>query len=182
MTGNNLTDAYVSSLLSIFGKDSELKELNLFGNRLSDNGVVEILKRLKYLKRLKALWLSFNNITTAGARKVADAMESNYSLEDVKIQTMVAAGGDGEDEMDKFQALIDHYSRLNKCGRHVLQIDEQPDAIPLSLFPYILERCTRISGESKSHEADAILCFLQGGPMVIENPYLPTAEEESSDK
>jgi hypothetical protein len=171
-SGNNLTDSYVSGLLSIFGKDSGLKELNLFGNRLTDDGVEAILRRLRDLKRLKALWLSFNNITSIGARKVAEAMKTNYSLEDVKIKTMTMnESGSEDDDIEECQLLIDHYARLNQCGRYVVQEDRR--SIPLSLYPHILERCTRIMGKSTSYEADAFFCFVRG-PMLFEKSSLPT--------
>ena len=90
LAGNGLNDEYVSSLLNVFGKDSSLEEINLFGNRISDQGIKLIVRKLPQLKRLRSLWLGYNSFGPIAARDLVAAVGANFVLEDVSIRFIIA--------------------------------------------------------------------------------------------
>jgi hypothetical protein len=184
LAGNNLNDAYLSTLLPIFGQSSQLKELNLFGNRISDRGVVQcLLNKLPVLHHLESLWLGHNSLTAISAERLVEAMHTNYNLMDVNLRTLTNLGKNHnntvqEKTMDAYQDELDYYCRLNRGGRRIFGSTNE---IPLGLWPSVLERANRIyrgastgntdtlNQKSASHAADVVYCLLHG-PMLFTNP------------
>jgi hypothetical protein len=169
LAGNNLNDSYVASLLGIFGERSTLEELNLFGNRITDSGVQMILHKLPSLKRLNCLWLGQNPFGLGAATDLVQAVrEANFSLEEVTIRTM------DDDPKNEMQVQLDFYAMLNRGGRKVFAADP---AIPLPLWPVVLERANQIYlrgnilTKNYSNAADCIFCLLHG-PVLFDNPEL----------
>ena len=185
LAGNNLNDAYLSTLLPIFGQSSQLQELNLFGNRITDAGVVQVLlNKLPLLHHLESLWLGHNSLTATSAKLLAEAMHTNYNLMDVNLRTLAIMGRNNdnysvqEEMMDACQDELDYYCRLNRGGRRIFGSSNE---IPLGLWPLVLERANRVSlgastgntdtgNQNKtSHAADVVYCLLHG-PMLFTNP------------
>ena len=177
IAGNNLNDAYIESLIGIFGKDSQLTELNLFGNRITDRGVSSIIKKIPKLRKLKSLWLGHNQFTGESAKELLRMLEhNNFILEDVTIRTM-----DSDPIKESIQEELDYYTKLNRGGRKILGEVETSHDIPLSLWPYILQRTNHIywggsagnvlNTTTCSHAADTIFCLLHG-PVLFANPNL----------
>ncbi len=168
LAGNYLSDTFLDGLLGIFGQGSALEELNLFGNRISDYGLRLILRKIPTLQRLKTLWLGQNIFSSHSAKEFIPLMKSNYSLHDVNIRSL------DDSEIESIQTTIDYYCRLNRGGRRVFGKDQ--GAIPLALWPLILERARNIywgattsNAISHSHTADVVYCLLHG-PVLFENP------------
>jgi Ran GTPase-activating protein (RanGAP) involved in mRNA processing and transport len=185
LAGNNLNDAYLSTLLPIFGKSSQLQELNLFGNRITDRGVLQaLINKLPLLNHLESLWLGHNSLTATSAKLLAEAMHTNYNLMDVNLRTLAIMGRNHnhntiqEERMDAYQDELDYYCRLNRGGRRIFGSSNE---IPLGLWPLVLERANRIywgastgntdthNQEKASHAADVVYCLLHG-PMLFTNP------------
>jgi hypothetical protein len=169
LAGNGLRDEFVESMLRIFGENSALEELNLFGNRMTDRGVYGIIQKLPQLKNLRCLSLGHNAFSTMCARALVEAMRNNYVLEELNIRSL------GIDiELDKIQSELDYYARLNRGGRRIFASDVTK--MPMSVWPLILERANRIhlggrtsnALENDSHAADAIFCLLHG-PALLDN-------------
>lgn len=167
LAANGLKDGFVESTLKIFGKDSALEELNLFGNRMTDLSLHRIIAILPDLKKLKSLWIGHNNFTTAGYGALLLTMQNNFVLEVLSIITI-----NTDPEVEEIQSKIDHYCRLNRGGRRIFASDVTE--LPKSIWPLILEQTNRIrwdvgdDDESKgvSYSADAIFCLLQGPALL----------------
>lgn len=165
LAGNGLSDSFLTSLLGIFGAGSGLEELNLFGNRITDNGLRLLLQKLPSLKKLRALWLGHNLLSAWGAQQMVEAMKTNYSLEEVSLRCF-------NTDFDDMQSEIDHYTRLNRGGRRIYGETKEP--IPLALWPFILQRANKTFQSSEdSNEAgcnaDVIFSLIRG-PVLFENP------------
>ena len=162
----SLNDDYVESLLGIFGTSSALSELNLFGNRINDSGLRTIIRKLPQLKSLKSLWLGHNSFSPSAAIDLVDAVKHNFTLEEVNIRSMHS-----DSNWDKIQRDLDHYARLNRSGRRLISADKT--SVPLSLWPFVLERANRIWGSktngarwNQSYAADSIYCLLHGPALL----------------
>lgn len=168
LAANGLNDGFVESTLNIFGKDSALQELNLFGNRMTDLSIYRIISKLPVLKKLKSLWIGHNNFTAEGYNALLLAMQSNYVIEELSIITI-----NTEPEVQEIQNKIDYFTGLNRGGRRIFASDVSD--LPKSIWPLILERANRIEwddgdenvSKSISYSADAIFCLLQG-PALLE--------------
>lgn len=174
LAGNYLSDAFVESLLGIFGTGSALEELNLFGNRITDHGLRLILQKISTLHRLKTLWLGHNLFSAESAKEFIPVMKSNFTLQEVSIRSF------DDNEMESIQTTIDYYCRLNRGGRRIFGSDQS--TVPLALWPLIMERShhvfwgastsnvsTDTNTNPQSHAADVIYCLLHG-PALFENP------------
>mmetsp|Transcript_32012 Transcript_32012/g.77770 ORF Transcript_32012/g.77770 Transcript_32012/m.77770 type:complete len:413 (-) Transcript_32012:1682-2920(-) len=167
LAANGLNDGFIESTLKIFGKDSALEELNLFGNRMTDLSMHRIIGRLPDLRQLKSLWIGHNNFTIAGYSALLLAMQRNFVLEELSIVTI-----NTNPEIEEIQNKIDHYTRLNRGGRRIFA--SNVSELPKSIWPLILERANRIEwddgdeNDSKgvSYSADAIFCLLQGPALL----------------
>jgi len=167
LAANGLNDGFVKSTLNIFGKDSALEELNLFGNRMTDLSMHRLIAKLPDLKKLKSLWIGHNNFTAEGYNALLLAMQSNFILEELSIITI-----NTEPEVEQIQDKIDHYTRLNRGGRRVFASDISQ--LSMSIWPLILERANRIkwddvdenNSKGISYCADAIFCLLQGPALL----------------
>ena len=62
-------------------KRSEIEQLNLWGNEITENGVVALINNLSKNNSLKKLYLGFNNITDAGMVDIIKFIRNNDSLE-----------------------------------------------------------------------------------------------------
>jgi hypothetical protein len=201
LAGNNLNDAYLSSLLPIFGRSSQLQELNMFGNRITDRGVLQaLLNKLPLLHHLESLWLGHNLLTATSAKRLAEAMQTNYNLMDVNLRTLplptrMGANHNNTDThntvqkqiMDAYQDQLDYYCRLNRGGRRIFGSSNE---VPLGLWPLVLERANRIywgastantstlHQETASHAADVVYCLLHG-PMLFTNPNFTNFDEHN---
>eukprot|EP00980_Cylindrotheca_fusiformis_P006166 scaffold1319_cov126-Cylindrotheca_fusiformis.AAC.55 len=169
LAGNGLNDSFVDSTLRIFGQNSSLEELNLFGNRVTDRGVLGIVQKLRELRHLRSLWLGHNVFTAVGARAILEAMRTNFAVEELNVSSLQS-----DDTMQKIQDEIDYYGRLNRDGRRIFASDVSE--VPMSLWSLILERANRIHAvgsstdeqENRSQAADAIFCLLHG-PALLDN-------------
>lgn len=173
MAGNFLSDAFLESVLSIFGKDSSLQELNLFGNRITDHGVGLIIQKILQWKHLHTLWLGQNMFYPVAAERLLRVMEKNYTILDLNIRSFDSGS------LDKIQNQLDHYCRLNRGGRRIMSAEKS--TIPLSLWPLILERAQHVfsvqddDGQNSTtsrihpHSVDSLQCLLRGPP-IFENP------------
>jgi Ran GTPase-activating protein (RanGAP) involved in mRNA processing and transport len=193
LAGNNLNDAYLSSLLPIFGQSSQLQELNLFGNRITDRGVLQVLlNKLPLLHHLESLWLGHNSLTATSAKLLAEAMHTNYNLMDVNLRTLSIMGRNHnctvqEEKMNAYQDELDYYCRLNRGGRRIFGSSNE---IPLALWPLVLERANRIywgastgntdapKQKTASHAADVVYCLLHG-PILFTNPNFANNNDEN---
>ena len=89
MAGNAIGDKYLASMLKVFGKDSALEELNLFGNRIGDQGVRLIIRKLRKLRKLKYLWLGQNPFGFMACSQLVEAMKcNNHTIEELSIRSM----------------------------------------------------------------------------------------------
>jgi hypothetical protein len=193
LAGNGVGDGFLESVMSIFGRESHLEVLSLFGNRLSSQAVRRLIlkQKLPQLKRLKHLYLGDN--TTLNPLEIQDdlvaALETNYSLEKIMIKNLIETNP----ETIALQDRLDHYCRLNVSGRRILAYFEENNSdegtassVPLGLWPHLLGRANSMyqsndnekdnysDEESKkcpSYAADAIYCLLHG-PVLYENPNL----------
>jgi Ran GTPase-activating protein (RanGAP) involved in mRNA processing and transport len=171
LAGNGVSDAFLESVMGIFGKESQLQELNLFGNRLSSKGISKyVLKRLQYLQKLERLWIGHN--TNFDPLEIQDELlhgvRRNYSLQEISIKGWT---DQSSPELIKLQGLLDHYTKLNCSGRRIMVCFDERDTnttsfsahnVPLGLWPLILERSHRM------YPGDGIFCLLHG-PVLFEN-------------
>ena len=133
--GNGLGDEYVESLLNIFvnkTKISNLQELNLFGNRLTNRGLKMILKKCKYLPNLQLLQLQHNVFLRPLAMKddIMKFITTNYALHEFSIYNSlmtVAAGRQPDPGLQSLQDRFDYYGRLNRTGRRIMTSFAQAD-------------------------------------------------------
>jgi hypothetical protein len=193
LAGNGVGDGFLESVMNIFGKESRLEELSLFGNRLSSQGIQRLIlkQKLSQLKCLKHLFLGDN--TTLNPLDIKDdlvaALQKSYSLEKIMIKNLIETNPDTM----ALQDLLDHYCRLNVSGRRIMACFEENNSdggatmsVPLGLWPLILERANRMyqrkgngdngksdeaSKQCPSYAADTIYCLLHG-PVLYENPNL----------
>jgi Leucine Rich repeat len=176
MAGNYISDAFVESLLGVFGRDCALEELNLFGNRITDHGLALIVRKIPQFRKLRTLWLGQNPFYPAAAEGLLEMMKTNYTIMDVSVRCFE------DSQMDKIQEQLDHYCRLNRGGRRILA--SPTSTIPLSLWPLLMERTQRVFGGDSdrdvsvtnihSHSVDALYCLLRG-PAIFENPRIMEA-------
>ena len=185
--GNGIGDAFLESILNIFGKYSNLRTLSLFGNRLSSQGILRLILKAKlpHLKQLKRLYLGHNTFFQPLDIKddLIHAMKTNYSLEEVMIKNL-----NPDAETTALQELIDHYCGMNVYGRQIMACFDTKDggtkkAVPLGLWPEVLARANRLpekelakqedenKSEAPSFSVDTIFCLLHG-PVLYENPNL----------
>ena len=198
LAGNGVGDAYLESVMNIFGKESKLETLSLFGNRLSSEGIRKLIlkQKLPYLKQLKRLYLGHNTFFKPLDIKddLIQALKKNYSLEEVMIKSLL----NPDAESNALQELMDHYCRMNVYGRRIMACFEddakegEDKSVPLGLWARVLGRANRMQEKAmeddddgndlKSFGADAIFCLLHG-PVLYENPNLapasPTADKKS---
>lgn len=167
LAGNALDDAFLSSLLRIFGRDSALEELNLLGNRITDRGISALSQALPKMKHLKILWLGLNRFGPWGASKLVESIERNFTLQSVNIRSF-------DNPFDDYQERIDYFTNLNKYGRQILGNASTKGAIPLSLWPLVMQRANRLDVDEGDHAgnpfAPDLLYFLLHGPVLFENP------------
>lgn len=169
LAGNYLTDAFVESLLNVFGQGSALRELNLFGNRITDHGLRLIIKKIPKLEHLHSLWLNHNPFGPEAARELIPLMKTNFAIQDINIRSF------DNPSMDEIQERLEHYCRLNRGGRRIFA--KPKSTVPLSLWPLVMERAHTIHWGAvtsnitnvHSHAADVIYCLLHG-PAIFENP------------
>jgi hypothetical protein len=183
LAGNGLSDAYVQSLMGIFGCGSSLEELNLFGNRVTDFGIRMIIQKLPQLRCLKSLWLGHNSFSPVAGGELLQAIKTNFNLEDINIRTL----DDSSSLWDELQSELDYYARLNRGGRRIFSsTNDRESSVPLSLWPLVIERANRIYwggctnntiDASSSHAVDTIFCLIHG-PALFENPSLRRKTQE----
>lgn len=188
LAGNFVGDEYLDSVMNVFGKESQLETLSLFGNRISSQGVQRlVLRKLPRLKNMKKLYLGnnarFDPLHIKG--DLIDAARSNFSLEELIVKDLMETNPDVSDLQD----LLTHYCRMNLSGRRIMACFEENNSkentktVPLGLWPLILERANRMHQEESedvdqetiqkpsSYAADAIFCLLHG-PVLYENSNL----------
>ncbi|KAG7370990.1 leucine rich repeat LRR-containing protein [Nitzschia inconspicua] len=187
LAGNGVGDDYLESVMNVFGKGSQLETLSLFGNRLSSQGIKRnLLKKLPHLKNMKKLFLGNNTYFKPVHLRdeLIEALEKNYSLEEVMIKDLMETDPD----TIALQDLLTYYCRLNKSGRRIMACfvggnKENAPSVPLGLWPVLFERANRmhhqkvdledwvdqVSNEKiSSYAADAIYSLLHG-PVLYEN-------------
>jgi hypothetical protein len=189
LAGNGLGDAYLESVLNIFGKDSKLETLSLFGNRLSSQAICRLIlkQKLPHLKQLKRLYLGHNAFFEPLNIKddLIHAIKRNFSLEEVMIKSLL----NPDVESSALQTLIDHYCRLNIYGRRIIGCFDTKEGVakklvPLGLWADVLAHANQMQekqrAEGRSNDdtpgfaADAIYCLLHS-PVLYENPNLGPA-------
>uniref|UniRef100_A0A667ZE81 Capping protein regulator and myosin 1 linker 2 n=1 Tax=Myripristis murdjan TaxID=586833 RepID=A0A667ZE81_9TELE len=77
--------AGTSILISSLGGDASLLELDISGNAIGDTGAKMLAKALLSNTRLRTLVWDRNNVTARGFQDVADALERNFTLQQVSL-------------------------------------------------------------------------------------------------
>ncbi|XP_071370841.1 capping protein, Arp2/3 and myosin-I linker protein 3-like, partial [Centroberyx affinis] len=72
-------------LISSLGGDASLVELDISGNAIGDTGAKILAKALLSNTRLKTLIWDRNNVTARGFQDMADALERNFTLQQVSL-------------------------------------------------------------------------------------------------
>ncbi|XP_069575702.1 capping protein, Arp2/3 and myosin-I linker protein 2 [Brachyistius frenatus] len=72
-------------LLSSLGGQAALAELDISGNNIGDTGAKMLAKALMNNTRLRTLTWDRNNVTARGLQDVADALERNFTLQQVSL-------------------------------------------------------------------------------------------------
>jgi len=129
MVGNNLDDEYLESLLGVFAPKkrknkrnsnnnySNLEELSLFGNRLSNHGVKILLKRLPQFPRLQRIYLGFQQQPPPAA----------YTLQALKLRT--AAFDPGSLRDDFVRAVVDNPRNFRLTDVHIMAETKEDKAL-----------------------------------------------------
>jgi len=155
MAGNYLSDGFLESLLGVFGPQSTLEELYLFGNRITDYGLGLIVTKIPQWKHLRSLWLGQNLFTAEVVEKLlVNRMKTNYTIMEVNVRSF------DDQQVNALQDTLDHYCRLNQGGRRIFaptrshmssststsssSSSSSLSVVPLSLWPLILERTQRV--------------------------------------
>lgn len=132
--GNGLGDDFVESMLNIFVRPgtncnndpmSQLQELNLFGNRLTNRGLRLILKKSKYLPNLRLLHMQHNMALRPLDMKdeILEFSLMNYTFHELSIYNplmAITAGMQLNPSIQVLQATLDYYGRLNRTGRRIM--------------------------------------------------------------
>jgi Ran GTPase-activating protein (RanGAP) involved in mRNA processing and transport len=166
LSSNDLTDVDMACLASALAENSALEELKLINCNISDKGIQILAHHLPRMVGLRSLWLQNNPFGLKGAQVLLDAVKKNKQLEQLWLPT-----GKGP-EMDRIQEALLPHLQLNQAGQKLLYSD--PNTVPQSLWPLVLERVNAIEWDSvsKQHSSDKALLnamyhLLQGPALCI---------------
>lgn len=76
----NLTNKDVKEISELLANDTNIIQLDLFGNKINTNGAIELAKLLKLNKTLIGLDLGNNYIDKIGASKIKKVLKTNTTL------------------------------------------------------------------------------------------------------
>ena len=170
IAGNYLPDTAMQSMLTLFGIGSQLKKLDLLGNRITDHGVNVIVDKLivPKCKKIKTINLSLNPFGERGCRKLLQTVKKNcFALESIVIDMGLSANIFGTNQSYKtyYQHQYNYYMGcLNKGGRKIYQQRAQKNLIDvnnsknnsnivlLGLWPFNLEYASRITYKNNQND------------------------------
>lgn len=167
LSSNDLTDIDITCLASALAENSALEELKLVNCNISDKGAQILASQLQRMKSLKSLWLQDNPFGRKGAQCLFEAAKKNKQLESLWLPT-----GKGR-MVDEMQQGLHPHLQLNQAGQKLLYTTD-PNSIPQSLWPLVLERINSIEWDSVSERytaaqapPNAIYHLLQGPSLCI---------------
>jgi hypothetical protein len=99
------------------GPTRSLEELDLARNEIGDGGAEAFAAVLRVDCALRALDLSHNAITVAGARRLSSALEANRTLDCLLVRAVARSRG----EQTELEALQRHHAcgpASKRCARH----------------------------------------------------------------
>ncbi|WP_342269485.1 leucine-rich repeat domain-containing protein [Rickettsia endosymbiont of Orchestes rusci] len=80
LTEKNITDTDVKEISELLAEDTNIIQLDLFGNKISSDGAIAIAKLLKINKTITSLDLGNNNIGKTGASEFERVLKANTTL------------------------------------------------------------------------------------------------------
>ncbi|XP_047452249.1 capping protein, Arp2/3 and myosin-I linker protein 2 isoform X2 [Mugil cephalus] len=113
-------------LLSALGGHATLAELDISGNNIGDNGAKMLAKALMTNTKLRTLTWDRNSVTARGFQDVADALERNFTLQQVSLpladitQSYRSNPERTKDALSKIQQYLDRNNK-RQCDREELQ-------------------------------------------------------------
>mmetsp|Transcript_5977 Transcript_5977/g.17305 ORF Transcript_5977/g.17305 Transcript_5977/m.17305 type:complete len:313 (-) Transcript_5977:26-964(-) len=168
---NQLTTASAIALAEGLAQNPQscLKTLHLNSNRIGDKGGVALGKMLMSNTSLRKLCLAKNRLGRNSLQSFWQALHTNNT-------TLWELQLDDNPKLHSFiqiKGQMQRYLQANRAGRYLLHQDPPP---PLSLWPHVLERCTRQSSSCiPPRLSDPQFYFLQ------EVPALTNRREENVD-
>lgn len=126
-----LDDSDAERLAQALVQNRTLKELNICDNKISDVGIRTFSQRLPHMYGLEKLFLMGNPFGEEGAAAMLMAMETNVVLLEYFDDSVCCQSNQ-----------MEYYTDLNRGGRKLLK--GQMNQIPLSLWPFVLERIDKI--------------------------------------
>lgn len=96
-----LGPAQISKILNEIVPSNSIIELQLQRNYVGSEGITALISAMDNLKQLKAIDLRFNHLTAADIKRLWRKMQSNFTLEDVRIDEEL-----GDEEEVPFQVVV----------------------------------------------------------------------------
>ncbi|KAG7367047.1 leucine rich repeat LRR-containing protein [Nitzschia inconspicua] len=139
--GNNLRDEQMLEIVTMLTRNENLQHLDLSNNGFTNDGIQLLSEHLVHIKGIRILDLVENPFDLHGVQMLVDHMDSNTTLIAIKIDEGFSAAPVGRD--------LGWHLDLNWGGAHKLQSSQ---VVPDSLWPLILERTNK-----KAELASALL-------------------------
>ena len=163
LSSNGLDDEDAQVLADAVCDNSSLQELFLARNKITDVGITALAERIPEMKGLKKLSLWGNSFGEEGAKELLAGLRCNTELEELDL-------------FRQFQCSeqIIYFTYVNRGGRKILE--KSPNAVPLSLWPLVLERANKVKlTKRRNHNdqqarVDILYCLLRG-PVLFARGY-----------
>ena len=149
-----LLDEGVAAMARALEQNSGLEEIILPFNRFGDEGADAIGQSLPKWKGLMSLQIQFNMFSEAGFEKIVKGLSKNLYLKSIYLLN----AGPSNRRIDKLFQEMQHWIRLNKGGRRVLN---EQNALSPSLWPLVLAKA------DKAYSSEALFFLIKERPDVV---------------
>ena len=148
-----LSDGGVAAIATALEQNTCLEEIVLPFNRFGDEGANAIGQSLPKWKGLVSLQIQFNLFSEAGFENIVKGLSKNFYLKSMYLLN----AGPSNRRIDKLFQEMQHWIRLNKAGRRVL---DEKKGLPPVLWPLVLTKA------SKAYNTDALFFLLRESPDI----------------
>ena len=149
-----LSDGGVAAIATALEQNTCLEEIVLPFNRFGDEGANAIGKSLPKWKGLLSLQIQFNLFSESGFENIVKGLSKNFYLKSMYLLN----AGPSNRRIDKLFREMQHWIRLNKAGRRVL---DEKQGLPPALWPLVLAKA------SKAYNTDALFFLLHESPDIV---------------
>ncbi|KAM7413820.1 hypothetical protein PAMA_018894 [Pampus argenteus] len=185
-------------LLSALGGNAALAELDISGNNIGDTGAKMLSKALMSNTRLRSLIWDRNNVTARGFQDVADALERNFTLQQIqqcldrnnqrqcdRIELQKAFRTQQSEKLVHVMCrqLEDSLKRLTHCSLQDVQADilAAHEVLHnarefLKLLPSLHE-----TGRKSPSDRDLVNCILTDAAAVLTDEFTRSIQELAQD-